>query len=78
MIGERLRALIRLVHRLIHRSAFRHSKHWKTIAVEYAMYLQVNNLDYDPTVANAQAQVMIDDTKAKLVEQGIEYGDMGS
>ncbi len=31
MIGERLRALIRLVHRLIHRSAFRHSKHWKTL-----------------------------------------------
>ena len=50
-----------------------HSKHWKTIAVEYAMYLQVNNLDFDPTVANAQAKVMIDDTKAKLVEQGIIY-----
>ncbi len=45
----------------------------KTIAVEYPMYLQVNGLDMDPTVANAQAQRMIDDTKAKLIEQGIVY-----
>ena len=54
-----------------------HSLHWKTIAVEYGMYLQVNGLDYDPTIANAQAKVMIDDTLAKLAEQGIVYPKSG-
>ena len=50
-----------------------HSKHWKTIAIEYPMYLQANGLDSDPTIANAQAKVMIDSTLAALAEKGVVY-----
>ena len=52
-----------------------HSKHWKTIAVEYGMYLQVNGLDYDPTIANAQGKVMIAATTAAAAENGIIFGE---